>query len=335
MSNLKEQIIAKINNIILQDEYSSLKNNFDYNIEDNNATLFIHASTHSKIELENLKQKISKELLLIPSLNKVDIVFVKHKKYNNVSIKDKKKLESIKKIVLVGSGKGGVGKSTVSIIIAENLTNIGYNVGVLDADIYGPSIPQILGINEKPQVYNNKIIPLSSRGVKVSSVGFFIKESTPLNWRGVLAAKATCNLLSLTNWGDLDYLIIDMPPGTGDISMTILNNYLLDGAVLVTTPQELSRGVVERTIKQYKKFEVPILSIVENMSYIITPNSLDKTKLFSGNSGLWLKNKYKIPFMYQLPIIPTISLNCDLGKKISNVINFPIEGVILNPIENQ
>jgi ATP-binding protein involved in chromosome partitioning len=219
-------------------------------------------------------------------------------------------INGAKKLILVASGKGGVGKSTMTIAIAEMLQNKGYKVGVIDADIYGPSIPTMLGVNEKPELEDKKFIPIMHRGFQVMSIGFLVDVEGPIAWRGPMATKAIYQLFSATNWSDLDYLVVDMPPGTGDIHLSVLENYNIDGVYIVTTPQAVSMVDVERAINLYNKFGVEIKGVIENMV----------SEFFSGNSGEILSRKYNIPLLAKIPLTADISRNTDKGLAIAGLL---------------
>lgn len=222
---------------------------------------------------------------------------------------NKRKIDQIAQVILVASGKGGVGKSTISVALAEQLRAQGAKIGLIDADIYGPSIPLMMGINHKPEVQNNKIIPLESRNIKVMSIGFMTGASGAIAWRGPMTTKVIHQLLSAVEWGKLDYLIIDTPPGTGDIHLSLLENYHIDGVIMVTTPQKIAASDVIKGIDLYKKFSVPILGIVENMSDI-----------FPGNNGEKVAAEFDIPLIAKLPFNKEIAHESDQGKAIGHLI---------------
>ena len=220
-------------------------------------------------------------------------------------------INGVKKLILVASGKGGVGKSTMAIAISEMLQNKGHKVGIVDADIYGPSIPTMLGINEKPELEDTKFLPITHRGFQIMSIGFLVPEEGPVAWRGPMATKAIYQLFSATKWSDLDYLVVDMPPGTGDIHLSILENYNIDGVYMVTTPQAVSLQDVERAINLYQKFGIEINGIIENMV----------SEFFPGNSGEVLSKKYSIPVLAKIPLTASMSHNLDNGLPIATLIN--------------
>jgi ATP-binding protein involved in chromosome partitioning len=195
------------------------------------------------------------------------------------------KMEGIKRVVAVASGKGGVGKSTVSVNLACALRHLGASVGLLDCDIYGPSIPLMMGIHDKPTLSESqKLVPPTNHGVKLMSMGFLIEGDAPVIWRGPMIMKTIQQFISDVEWGTLDYLLVDLPPGTGDAQLSLCQTVPLDGGVIVTTPQEASLGVVRKGIAMFEKVNVPILGIVENMSYFIAPNG-DRVEIFGHGGG--------------------------------------------------
>jgi ATP-binding protein involved in chromosome partitioning len=235
---------------------------------------------------------------------------------------EKTKLPDIKSIIMVASGKGGVGKSTVAAGLALSLAMEGYSVGLLDADIYGPSIPTLFNLNnERPSIAEHdgkdKIEPFVRFGIKVMSIGFFIDSKQAVLWRGPLASNSLKQLINDTDWGQLDYLIIDTPPGTGDIHITLLQQYEISGAVIVTTPQTIALADVQKAISMFKSEHVgvPVLGIVENMAWF-TPSKHPDEKyfLFGQGGGEILSKTFNIPLIAQIPMNENICLSCDGGK---------------------
>lgn len=225
-----------------------------------------------------------------------------------------------KNIIIVTSGKGGVGKSTVAVNLASSLAQKDYRVGLLDADVYGPSIPRMLQLMDERIQWNdeNKIVPSENFGMKVMSVGLTTPRSdTPLIWRSSVATSAMIQLLDDVAWGELDYLIIDMPPGTGDSQLTMTQELKVDSAIVVTTPQTIATDDVRRAICMLKEIKVPIGGIIENMSYFILPDSEKKYFIFGEGGGKMLAEEYHIPFLGQIPIDPEIRAASDGGFPIA------------------
>jgi len=224
-------------------------------------------------------------------------------------------LPNVKNIVAVASGKGGVGKSTTAVNLALALAAEGASVGLLDADIYGPSQPMMLGIDRRPESDDGKTMePLENHGVQVMSIGFLVDQDEAMIWRGPMATQALEQLLRQTNWKDLDYLIIDMPPGTGDIQLTLSQRVPMTGAVIVTTPQDIALLDAKKGIKMFEKVGVPILGIVENMAVHICSNCGHVEHIFGADGGKKMAAQYGMDYLGALPLDINIRLQADSGK---------------------
>jgi ATP-binding protein involved in chromosome partitioning len=224
-------------------------------------------------------------------------------------------LPGVKNIVAVASGKGGVGKTTVSVNLAIALAKTGAKVGLLDADIYGPSVPLMMGLKASPEVVNNKIQPPEVDGVKVISMGFFYEQSQQAGiYRGPIVSGIVKQFLTDVNWGELDYLIIDLPPGTGDAPLTIAQTIPITGILIVTTPQDVAMNVAVKAIGMFNKLNVPIIGVVENMSYLKCPHCNDQIYLFGQGGGKKISEDFKIPFIGEIPLHSGIREGSDLGK---------------------
>lgn len=248
---------------------------------------------------------------------------ISHSNSKNIKKKASKiHIDGVGKVILISSGKGGVGKSTITALLASSLREQGKKVGVLDADIYGPSIPRIFGVNKKPELDDKKMVPIESFGVQLNSIGFITAPGASISWRGPMVSKALYQLLSLTKWEDLDYLLIDTPPGTGDIHISLMENYVVDGVLMVTTPQIISAIDVERSINLYKKFDTNIIGLIENMSFYLDKNSGKKFELFSGEGGKRIAEQFDIEFLGRLEILPELSKACDVGEDLGSYVGF-------------
>ena len=226
------------------------------------------------------------------------------------------RVPGIRKIVAVASGKGGVGKSTCSVNLACALTFLGARVGLLDCDIYGPSIPLMMGINEKPTVSEEeKLVPPSNHGVKLMSMGFLLEGDQPVIWRGPMIQKTIQQFVMAVDWGELDFLLVDLPPGTGDAQLSLCQIVPLDGGVIVTTPQEASLGVVRKGIAMFEKVNVPILGIIENMSYFTAPNG-ERVEIFGHGGGHAEAERQNITFFGEVPIFTEIREGGDTGLPV-------------------
>ncbi len=233
------------------------------------------------------------------------------------ALPEKESIQGVKNTIAVASGKGGVGKSTVSVNLAVALAQSGARVGLLDLDIYGPSIPTMMGINEPIQMNaEGKMKPVVNYDIKMMSVGFVLEEDAPLIWRGPLVMQIVKQFLKDVEWGELDYLIIDLPPGTGDAQLTLAQTIPLTGSVVVTTPQDISLIDARRAIQMFEKINVPILGIVENMSYFLCPHCGEKSEIFSSGGGEKTSQKYNVPLIGKIPIDTEIRVGGDAGKPI-------------------
>ncbi len=225
-------------------------------------------------------------------------------------------LPEVKHIVAIASGKGGVGKSTVAVNLAVALARQGHAVGLLDADIYGPSLPRMLGVSRKPEVRDGKMLPLPAWGLKAMSIGFLVEEETPMIWRGPMVMGALEQMLGQVEWGALDVLIVDMPPGTGDAQLTMAQRVALAGAVIVSTPQDIALIDARRGVRMFERVRVPVLGLVENMSVFCCPNCGHRSEIF-GHGGAKLESqRLGAPFLGEVPLLLDIRSSADAGTPI-------------------
>ena len=220
------------------------------------------------------------------------------------------------RIIAVSSGKGGVGKSTVAVNIAIALAGMGYRVGIMDADIYGPNLPLMLGVDQAPSVKDEKIIPLEAHGIKVISLGFLIEKDQPAIWRGPIVMKIITQFLRDVMWGELDYFLVDMPPGTGDAQLSLVQATNVHGAVIVTTPQQVAVGDALRGVKMFERTNVPVLGIVENMSWFENPETGKPIAVFGSGGGTRLATDTNLPLLGQIPLDPRVQEGGDTGRPI-------------------
>jgi ATP-binding protein involved in chromosome partitioning len=220
------------------------------------------------------------------------------------------------KALAVSSGKGGVGKSTVSANLAVALARAGHRVGLMDADIYGPNIPRMMGVDQKPEVVGGKIQPLESHGVKLMSLGFIVEREAPAIWRGPIIMKIIQQFLRDVAWGELDYFLVDLPPGTGDAQLSLVQTIHLHGALIVTTPQEVAVGDSLRGAKMFERVGVRVLGIVENMSYYICPHCGDRSELFLSGGGERLAGELGVPLLGQIPLQALVPQFADAGQPV-------------------
>lgn len=226
------------------------------------------------------------------------------------------KMPGVRRVIAVASGKGGVGKSTCSANLACALTHLGAQVGLLDCDIYGPSIPLMMGVHGRPGVNaGEQLVPPEAHGVKVMSMGLLLTDDQPVIWRGPMITKTIQQFLKAVAWGDLDYLLVDLPPGTGDAQLSLCQNVPLDGGVIISTPQEASLGVVRKGIAMFRKLNVPILGLVENMSYFTTPGG-ERVEIFGHGGGYAESVRQNVPFLGEVPLFTEIREAGDAGMPV-------------------
>ncbi len=219
-------------------------------------------------------------------------------------------------IIAVASGKGGVGKSTTAVNLALGLQALGLKVGVLDADIYGPSLPKLLGLRGRPEMIDNRLVPMDGFGLKVMSIGFLIEEETPMIWRGPMVMSALTQMLREVDWGTLDVMVVDMPPGTGDAQLTMAQQVPLKGAVIVSTPQDLALIDARRGIAMFRRVNVPVLGIVENMSYFLCPQCGSRSDIFGHGGARHEATRLGVPFLGEVPLHMEIREKSDAGLPV-------------------
>jgi ATP-binding protein involved in chromosome partitioning len=224
-------------------------------------------------------------------------------------------LPGVSAIVAVGSGKGGVGKTTLAVNLAIGLSKLGHKVGLLDGDVYGPNVPLMLGLNAQPQVLpDNRILPLEAHGLKVISVGFLNPGDKPLIWRGPMLHSIIRQFLGSVEWGQLDYLIIDLPPGTGDVALSLIQTVPLTGAIVVSTPSDVSLQDARKAIEMFKQMKVDLVGLVENMSYFVCPHCNHETDIFSRGGVEKTAAQFGVPFLGGVPLDPDVRKAGDTGK---------------------
>ena len=226
-------------------------------------------------------------------------------------------IPDVKNIIAVASGKGGVGKTTIAVNLALALARSGAKTGLLDADVYGPSVPLMLGAEEAPQVLNNKIQPPTVEGIKVISMGFFYEQSQQAGiYRGPIVSGIVKQFLTDVQWGSLDYLVIDLPPGTGDAPLTMAQTIPVTGIIIVTTPQDVAMNVAVKALGMFSKLNVPIVGVIENMSYFQCPHCSERINIFGEGGGRKISEKFDIPFLGEIPLFPQIMEGSDKGKPV-------------------
>ena len=226
-------------------------------------------------------------------------------------------IAGVKNLIAVGSGKGGVGKTTVSVNLAIALAKLGYKVGLMDADVYGPNVPLMMGTNRTPSAIGERIQPLEQYGVKLMSMGFLNPGDKPLVWRGPMLHSVIQQFLRGVDWGELDYLVIDLPPGTGDVQLSLVQSAPITGAVIVTTPSDVSLEDARKAVHMFEQVRVPLLGIVENMSYLTCPHCSERIDVFSTGGGRRTANEMGVRFLGALPLDPQVRIGGDTGRPIA------------------
>ncbi|MBT8515854.1 iron-sulfur cluster carrier protein ApbC [Polynucleobacter paneuropaeus] len=288
----------------------SIKN---LSVSDNNIQLEVVLGYPAKSQFQAIQDLVVAALKKIADVKNIQVTvssnIVAHTVQRGVKL-----LPGVKNIIAVASGKGGVGKSTTAANLALALSAEGARVGILDADIYGPSLPMMLGINGRPQTKEeNTIEPMEGHGLQASSIGFLVDQDSPMVWRGPMVTSALEQLLRQTRWRDLDYLIVDMPPGTGDIQLTLSQKVPVTGAVIVTTPQDIALLDARKGLKMFEKVGVPIIGIVENMSTYICPSCGHEEHVFGSGGGQKMCSDYSVDFLGSLPLNLSIREQSDAG----------------------
>jgi ATP-binding protein involved in chromosome partitioning len=267
--------------------------------------------------LEPLRGQIEAKLGGLPGVTNAAVVFTAHREAPPPAPVAAPVLPGVRSVIAVASGKGGVGKSTVAVNLAVALAQSGLQVGLLDADIYGPSLPRMLGLNRKPDVRDGKMIPLPAWGVACMSIGFLVDEETAMVWRGPMVMGALNQMLGQVEWGVLDVLVIDMPPGTGDAQLTLAQRANLAGAVIVSTPQDIALIDARRGVKMFEQVRVPVLGIVENMSYFNCPACAHRTDIFGHGGAKDEAARIGVPFLGEVPLLLAIRETGDAGAPIT------------------
>jgi ATP-binding protein involved in chromosome partitioning len=286
-------------------------------VRDGHVSFALEVSAAEGPAAEPLRQAAEKTVLALPGVRSVTAVLTAHKPSRpEPAAAPKRPSPEIGSIIAVASGKGGVGKSTVAANLALALKATGKRVGLLDADVYGPSVPRLLGLSGKPKTESGKFVPFEAYGIKAMSIGFLVGDDQAVIWRGPMVTSALNQMLTDTLWGPLDILIVDMPPGTGDVQLSLAQRTPLAGAVIVSTPQDLSLIDARRAIAMFEKTAVPILGLVENMSAFACPHCGEVTSIFGHGGAQAAARARGIPFLGEVPLVPLIRETSDEGKPV-------------------
>ena len=320
MDNKKlDEIITILRSVVLQNQSNNIYDSkyvTGLNFEKNKIGFTLELLPEQLKESQQIKNFIQEKLLLIKQVDKVEIILTAHNTKKENKSSQNTPLRPAKNIIAVASGKGGVGKSTTAINVALSLLKFKFNVGILDADIYGPSLPKLTGIFDKPKSNGKKLIPHNAFGLQAMSIGYLIPEDAATIWRGPMVMKAVEQLLRDVDWQNLDILIIDMPPGTGDAQLTLSQRVKLAGAIIVSTPQDLSLIDARKGLNMFKKVNVPILGIIENMSYFQCNKCDTKHEIFGNGGAKAEAQKLGVPFLNEIPLDISLRTSSDDGNPI-------------------
>lgn len=287
----------------------------DLKVEQGKASFTIELTTPACPVKKDMEQWARDAVLRVEGIREVDVKMTSAVRPGSAGA-GKQAISGVKNIIAVGSGKGGVGKTTVTVNLAVALAQSGAKVGLMDSDVYGPNVPLMMGIAGQPRAIDQRIQPLSNYGVRVMSMGFLTSPDTPVIWRGPMLHNVITQFVRQVDWGELDYLLIDLPPGTGDIQLTLVQTVPLMGAIVVSTPQDVALQDARKAIMMFRQVRVEVLGIVENMSYFQCPKCGEKTDIFSHGGGASTAAKYEVPFLGEVPLDVAIRQGGDDGKPI-------------------
>lgn len=320
MSELKQQVIDALRTVQDPDLHKDLvtlgmvkKVDVD---GDGNVSVTVQLTTPACPMKKKIEDDCRAAIGRVPGIRRLDVEMTADVSRANVQ-QGKSALPGVKNIIAVASGKGGVGKSTTAVNLAVALKQLGARVALLDADIYGPNVPGMLGVTGRPRVIEQRIIPLEAWGIHVVSIGFMVSEEQPLVWRGPMLHGVMRQLLFDVAWGDQDYLVIDMPPGTGDVQLSLSQMVPVTGAVIVTTPQNVALQDVRKGIAMFRQVQIPILGVVENMAYYVCPQCGHRDEVFSHGGGHDTAREFDAPFLGEIPLNSSIRLASDAGQPLA------------------
>ena len=288
----------------------------DLRVEDGDVSFAIELTTPACPVKEQMHDEAVAAVSRLDGVTKVTVDMTANVRAVAPAEAGKVLIDGVKNVVAVGAGKGGVGKSTVAVNLALALSRYGGRVGVIDADVYGPNIPIMLGVSTQLETDGKKIVPAQSHGIPVVSMGFLTQDETPIIWRGPMLHGVVKQFFHDVRWGELDYLVVDMPPGTGDVALSLSQTVPVSGAVVVTTPQVVSLADSRRAVAMYKKLNVPVLGLVENMSHFACPSCHEESDIFGKGGGETAAGEMGIPFLGRIPLYQPIREGGDSGRPI-------------------
>ena len=287
------------------------------NIQNGEVRFDLELTTPACPMKDQMQQAAQEAVGALPGVTQVEVNITAQVRRGPAAQPRSEVLTEVQHTIAVASGKGGVGKSTVAVNLALALAQTGARVSLMDADVYGPSIPIMMGAHERPlRTEDEKLLPVEKHGLKMMSMGNLTEDRTPIIWRGPLVGKLIHEFLERVAWGALDYLVIDLPPGTGDAQLTLAQSAPLTGAVIVTTPQEVALEDVVRAVRMFQQVQVPLLGVVENMSYFLCPHCQERTDIFRSGGGRKAAADLQVPFLGEVPLEPQVVLGGDTGLPI-------------------
>ena len=310
-------------------------------IKDSNVAVTLEVPVHRGASMEPVRKLAQQNILKIDGVTSATVVVTAHDNKHNKTTDNaqidktvEKVIESkVRRFIAVGSGKGGVGKSTTSVNLAIALKLEGYKVGLLDADVYGPSQPRMLGVSGRPaSVGGDMVAPLQNYGISLMSMGLLVPDDTAMIWRGPMVQSALTQMLNSVAWGNLDIIVIDLPPGTGDIQISLAQQVNLAGAVIVSTPQDIALLDARKGLNMFKKVNVPIIGIVENMSYFICPNCNSKANIFDNGGAKQTAKDMDVKFLGEIPLDLDIRINSDQGQPDKTIVKESNNAIYFNSI---
>jgi ATP-binding protein involved in chromosome partitioning len=292
-------------------------------VERGDVTVTLRAVSTRREVAQAIAERIREALSTLPGVRSVEIATADpvhaggHAHAQAPAAQSQIAIPGVRRVVAVSSAKGGVGKSTIAVNLAIALRQAGAKVALMDSDVYGPSVPLMMGIEARPRSVGSKIAPIERYGVDIMSMGFFLDDSSPVIWRGPMVMGLVRQFLRDVDWGEQDYLIVDMPPGTGDAALTLAQQVPLSGATIVTTPQEVALADVERGIGMFRQLQVPLLGIVENMSYYVCPDCGEREEIFGSGGGESLARRFSVELLAKLPLMAEVREGGDAGRPIT------------------
>jgi ATP-binding protein involved in chromosome partitioning len=315
----EEQVLAALRTVQepeLGGDLVSRKMIKDLTVKDGAVTFTVELTTPACPLKDQIRDECDAAVRAIPGVQDITIEFTAQVRQSGIP--DQAAIPGVTHVIAVAAGKGGVGKSTVAANLAIALAQEGARVGLMDADVFGPSVPLIMGVNQQPEAFEGAdgegvMVPLQAHGVKLISIGFLIDESQPVIWRGPMVTQLLRQFLYNVAWSPLDYLVVDMPPGTGDVALTLAQSLPLTGSVIVTTPQMLSTTDVIKAMQMFRKVNVPLIGIVENMAYFIAPDTGTRYDIFGTGGAERLAQQLEVPLLGQIPLGMTVRAGGDTG----------------------